>query len=97
VICDVLCCKMTMYCCEDYGLSSFMSKLELSFYVLLLYVHVYPMTLILEAPHLGRQTKYDLYKKIQYVLRLTEEYSGHVSVTWGGTRPPVYSSVMCQR
>jgi hypothetical protein len=51
MICDVLCHKMTMYCCEDYGLSSIMSKLKLSFYVLLLYVPVYPVTHVLEAPY----------------------------------------------
>jgi hypothetical protein len=61
VICDVLCRKMTMYYCEHYGLSSIMSKLELLFYVLLLYVLVYPVTPILEAPHPERQPKYGLY------------------------------------
>jgi hypothetical protein len=50
-----------MYCCEDYGLSSIMSKLELSFYVLLLYVHVYPVTPVLEAPHPRRKPKQGLY------------------------------------
>jgi hypothetical protein len=54
VICNVLCCKMTMYCCEDYGLSLIMSKLELSFYILLLYVPVYHVIPVLEAPHPGR-------------------------------------------
>jgi hypothetical protein len=44
VIYDVLCHAMSMYCCEDYGLSSIMLKLVLSFYVLLLYVSIYPVT-----------------------------------------------------
>jgi hypothetical protein len=51
-----------------------MSKLELSFYVLLLYVHVYPVTPVLEVPHLGRQPKQSLYIKIQYIPPLTEEH-----------------------
>jgi hypothetical protein len=44
VISDVLCREMTMYCSEDYGLSSIMSKHVLSFYVLLLYSGIYPVT-----------------------------------------------------
>jgi hypothetical protein len=66
VICDVLCRKMTMYYCEDYGLSLIMSKLELPFYVLLLYVTVYPVTHVLETLHPERQPKYGLYKKSLY-------------------------------
>jgi hypothetical protein len=62
VIYDVLCHKMTVYYCEDYGLSPIMSKLELSFYVLLLYVHEYLVTL-LEAPPSREAAKIGLIEK----------------------------------
>jgi hypothetical protein len=50
-----------------------MSKLELPFYILFLYVPVYAVKPVLEAPHLGSQPKQALYKKILYIPQLTEE------------------------
>jgi hypothetical protein len=50
-----------------------MSKLQLSFYILFLYVPVYPVEPVLETPHMGRQQKEGLYKKIQYIPQLTKE------------------------
>jgi hypothetical protein len=87
-----------MYCCRHYGLSSIMSKHELSFYVLFLYVPVYIVSHVLEAPHLGRPPKQSLYKKYNiFLARLTEEYRGHVGTARGGFGPPLYSLVTCHR
>jgi hypothetical protein len=71
-----------------------MSKHELSFYVLFLFVPIYIVSPILETPHPGRQPKHGLHKKIQYIPRLTEEcmvlyssvnqeYNGHVAAPQG--------------
>jgi hypothetical protein len=56
MICDVLYHKVTMYCCEDYVLSLIMSKLELPFYVLLLYACIFCET-YLGGSHPGRGAK----------------------------------------
>jgi hypothetical protein len=50
-----------------------MSKLELVFYILFLYVLVYVVKHVLDAPHPGRQAKQGLYKSMQYIPWLTEE------------------------
>jgi hypothetical protein len=69
MIYDVFCHEMTMYCCEDYGLSSIMVKLALC----LLYACIYYVTNLFSRLPIWEGRQNMVYNKIQYIRRLTEK------------------------